>query len=393
MKRLAAYTAIILATLAVLVVLWQFRSIIILLIISLVLSAALRPGFDWLASKGMPASIARLLIFLVIIAGVGLVIYLVSDRFAGELRLLSNYLVIAYENFYRGLERGAGLQQTLASFMPAPDALPDAIGGENGGSVIQLLVGVTQSVVTIGAGLVIIIVISLYWSADRNHFERLWLSALPASQRVEARSIWRTTETTMGAYLRSELIQVILAALFLGIGYTVMGLTYPLLAALLGALAWLIPLAGFVFIAIVSFLFGLISGGWVLAVAALVYTALVLLFLEFVVEPRFFQRRRFSGLLIILSMLILVQAYGLIGFVIAPPLAVALQVAGSHIVRLIQRPRETSLQFEVLEERLAALQEQYNQAPDAESRKEIGSLMDRLAKLVDQARQVVVPVD
>lgn len=393
MKRLAVYTAVILATLAVMIVFWQFRSIIILLVISLVLSAALRPGFDWLAGKGVPDSIARLLVFLAVFGGLFLLFYLISGRLLNEIQVLSNYLVVVYDRFYQSLSSGTDFQKAIAGMIPAPNALPEAVSASSGGSLIQMIAGVTRSIGTLVAGLVVIIVLSLYWSADRNHFERLWLSVLPASQRIEARSIWRTTEAAMGAYLRSEMIQMLLAGLLLGVGYLVMGLAYPLLAALLGAVAWLVPMAGFVFIAGLSFLFGLASGDWVTGVTALLYTTLVLAFLEFVVEPRFFQRRRFSGLLIIFSMIILVQAYGLIGFIIAPPLAVALQVLTSHIARVIQRPQATTFQVEALDERLALLKAEYARQEEVETRKEIGSLLERLENLVDQARQESIPVD
>ena len=43
MRRLAFYVVVIAATLALLILLWQFRSVVILLILSLVLTAALRP--------------------------------------------------------------------------------------------------------------------------------------------------------------------------------------------------------------------------------------------------------------------------------------------------------------------------------------------------------------
>jgi predicted PurR-regulated permease PerM len=46
MKRLAFYTAVIAATLALVILLWQFRSVVILLILSLVLTAALRPTVE-----------------------------------------------------------------------------------------------------------------------------------------------------------------------------------------------------------------------------------------------------------------------------------------------------------------------------------------------------------
>ncbi|MFO7664341.1 MAG: AI-2E family transporter [Chloroflexota bacterium] len=394
MKRLAGYTIVVLATIALLVVLWQFRSIIILLLISLALAAALRPGVKWLADKGLRLGFARALMYLLLIGGFGLLFYLIGRYVLDELQVLTNYLVIFYESFHRRLETGSAFQQSIAEFLPLPDALPAVLSGQNNSSVIQFLVGVTQSAISVLGGVVITLALSFYWSGDRNHFERLWLSALAAPQRIEARSIWRGTESAMGAYMRSELIQMFLAALLLGLGYVALGLTYPVLGALLGAVAWLIPLVGFLLIAAFSFLLGLTSSGsWILGLVALGYSVLVMLFLEFVVEPRLFQRRRFSGLLIIFIMILLVQAYGLVGFIFAPPLAVALQVLIGNIVRAMQRPQDLTYQIEGLEERLSMLQATMDEVDDEESNKEMKSLMGRLERLVERARSEVRYLD
>jgi predicted PurR-regulated permease PerM len=393
-KRLAGYTVVVLATLALLVVLWQFRTIIILLYISLVLAAALRPGVNWLSDKGLPISLARVLVYVVVFGGFGLLIYLIGRLVLDELQILSNYLVILYESFHMRMANGSAFQQSIAGVLPLPDALPAALSGSNDNSIIELLAGATQNMVTLVAGGVIIIVLSLYWSADRNHFERLWLSVLAAPERIEARSIWRNTESAMGAYLRSEIIQMLLAGLLLGAGYSVMGLTYPLLGALLGAVAWLIPMVGFLLIAALSFLLGIItSGSGIMALVALGYSVLVMLFLEFVIEPRLFQRHRYSGLLIIFIMILLVQAYGFAGFIIAPPLAVALQVFGSRLVRVIQRPQSITVQIEGLEERVSELQVTRNTDDEEGPRKEIESLIRRLEGLVERSKDELIYLD
>jgi len=58
--------------------------------------------------------------------------------------------------------------------------------------------------------------------------------------------------------------------------------------------------------------------------------------------------------------MLMVDAYGLIGFVIAPPLAVALQIVGSHIILGIQRPANAAPQIDGLEKRLNVVHAAYN---------------------------------
>lgn len=233
MKRLAYYVLVIAVTVAVLILLWQFRSVLILLLLSLMLAAALRPSADFLKSRGLPVSLSWLLVYLGLFAFVGLAIYLLGGHLMDELQKLSNYLVMLYDFTYRSWSGGSGIQQAIVQRLPPPDQLPEAMAGPSGLSILRLVFGVGQNVVTVAASLLIIIVLSLYWSTDRQHFERLWLSLLPAERRMQARGIWQTTETSIGNYLRSELVQGLLAVVLLALGFYLLRLDYPLLAALL----------------------------------------------------------------------------------------------------------------------------------------------------------------
>lgn len=394
MKRLAFYAVVIAVTLTLLILLWQFRSAVILLILSLVLTAALRPSVDFLVERGLRAPWARLLVYLLVFGILGFGIYLIVGPLLNELQQLTNYLVVLYDMTYHAWQNGSAVQKAAVGRVPPPDQLGELLAGTSGASALRLLFGVTQGAATLLAGLVVIIALSLYWSADRSHFERLWLSLLPAGQRIQARRIWYKTEGTMGAYLRSEFLQSVLAVIILAIGYRLIGLDYPILMGLLAGVAWLIPLVGFVFAALISFLLGLASGGGLpLALSALALTAVVLAFLEFFVEPRLFRRNQFSGVLIIVAIVMMVDAYGLTGFLIAPPLAVALQVSLSLIIKAIRRPPPPEVEINSIEQRIAAVTALYNgqAAPDGEPvvmPPEVASFLGRLRGLVAEARQI-----
>ena len=106
------------------------------------------------------------------------------------------------------------------------------------------MLGITLGAFDLLGQLMIVLVLSVYWSADQEHFKRLWLSLLPFERRARARLIWQTLESGLGAYLRSQVIQTVLAVILLGIGYQVLGLQYPVALALIGAIGWLIPWVG-----------------------------------------------------------------------------------------------------------------------------------------------------
>jgi predicted PurR-regulated permease PerM len=382
----------VLATLGAFVLLWQFRSVLLLFLLSLVIAAAVRPLIARLVNFRIPAGLALLLIYLAALAGIVLTFYLIGGQLLEELRILSNYLIVLYDTTYVTWQGGSPFLDAVVSRLPPPGELSEALAGPGGLQFAQTLFGFTQGVAAAVTALALIIVLSIYWSADQNHFERLWLSVLPAGRRMPARNAWRTMEMTIGGYVRSEFVQAILAGVLLGVGYAVMGLTYPVLLALLGGIAWLIPLVGALLITAAALLAGLASGGWVLAVIAVVYTVGILLVLEFIIEPRLLRRPPSSGMLVIILMLALVEAYGLGGFIIAPLLAIALQVVLGYAMRLYLQPQGTAVEIEQLEARyreiVALFENQGDEEEPEPTPPEITSILQRLERLLDETRQL-----
>jgi len=389
MKKLAAYVAIALATVTAVFILYQFRAIVGLFALSLVTTAAVRPLVDRFANGRLPRMLAIGLVYAAILALLIVLLLIVSDSLAAEMQSLSDGLAAAYEQAYPRWLEGKAYEQLLANRLPPPDQLYEALTGTEGELIIQRLLGLTLGVVGLAGGAILVLVISVYWTVDRVRFERLWLSLLPVEQRIRARAIWRRTEQEIGAYVRSEAIQALAAMLILGLGYWLMGLSYPTLLAIIGGIAWLIPIVGVVFALVAVAVFSL-EGGLALALGASLFTVAVLLILEFVVEPRFLKRRRFSPILAILVMFILAQEYGIIGLVIGPPLAATLQITLGQLLRrrVSAREADPDKQLANLRERLKQVQTRIEAMGGAES-PELDSLTVRLNALVEQAEKAV----
>lgn len=384
MKRLAGYTAIVLATLAGLALLWQFRLVVLLFILSLFVAAAIRPIVLRLNSRGLPRSVSVLLVFLLGFALLAVVFALAIGPMLAELQTLTNRLAIAYETSYTRWVDGTAVQQAIARQIVPPTVLYDTIGGPDGQLMFERLGGFTLPIVSAIGGVFLILVMSIYWTIDQARFERLWLSLLPAGRRTAARDSWRAIETAVGSYLRSEFAQGFLAGVALAIGYKLLGLDYPITLALVGALVWFVPLLGSILITVPVFLVGL-SQGLVVALIAVVFTLAVLLVLELVVEPYLFNKRHYSSVLTLLLMLPLVDSLGVLGLVAAPPLAATLQTLGGQIFQQRQI-RNTAVQLSHVEERLQAVRAAYGNG--REMTPEVENILERLEGLIEEARQV-----
>ncbi|HEX9115411.1 MAG TPA: AI-2E family transporter [Anaerolineae bacterium] len=332
MRRLAWFVAVVLTTLMIAVLLWQFRAVAVLFIFSLVLAAAVRGPITLLVNGGMPRWLATALVYLVSVAVIGGLLYAAVSRGLGELQQAGDALAIAYGRL-KAQPPAEGLPGLLAQRLPPIDALYNAITSAQGTTLIANALGLTMSFFDVASKVVVVLVLSIYWGSDQIRFERLWLSLLPADLRGRARSIWRAIEGGVGAYLRSEVIQGILAGILMGLGYSLLGLPAPVLLALFGALAWFVPLLG----GAAAFSVAAAAGafhGVVPSLAAGVYTLAVFLTLELVVERHLFDRRRYSAILTLVVMLALADALGLFGLLVAPPLAAAIQILFRELVTL-----------------------------------------------------------
>jgi putative permease len=393
MRRLIGYTAIILLTLSALVILWQLRQAIVLFVLSLAVAAAFRPLIDFLAGK-LPRGLALALAYGLVISVFGLAIYGIGGPFIRDLQQATDDFSVFYQRITTEWPQSASLfQSTLGRQLPAPERLFEALTGERGAAIAQTVIGVASGFFELLSSIVIILILSMYWSSDRVHFERLWLSLLPVRHRTRAREIWREVEMGVGAYIGSEAVQSILAGSLLWLGFWSMGLSYPALLAVLGALAWLMPWVGAVMAVIPALLVGLGISGGVGALAA-IYTLLVLFIMEMVVEPRFFQRNRYSSLLLVLIVIAFALTFGLAGVILAPPFAAAIQIAFTHYTRSRSLPgdRTSSIainedvvrQMEILKTRVADMQASLNDEEE-EIAPERVNLIKRLDQLIKEA--------
>jgi predicted PurR-regulated permease PerM len=384
-KQLVVIGTAAMTTLLALVVLWQFRIVVIYVLISLALAATVRP----IARSGSRRSfVTRLLLILLYVLSIGilgLLIFLVSRLLIGDLQELAQTIAAQSNWILPPWLQGGLFQQALERWLPTPEKLFEAITSQRQ-LMLSAALGFTQGIGGIVSGLIVILFLSIYWSINQNHFERLWLSLLPSEQRTHARDIWRTLEHDLGAYIRSEIIQSLLAVLLLGLGYWLLGSQYPALLAVVGAVAWLVPVVGAALAVILPLLLGLLTGAQ-FSLFTVLYTLIVLVALQIWVEPRLFRRKWNNPLLTLVILLALADAFGLLGIILAPPLSVACQILWNLLASDRLAP-DAALQVSDLKERQArlrlAIQEMEGPPPPL-----VLSSMERLAGLLEKAEPLL----
>jgi len=386
MKRLAVYALAVLTTLLALVLLWQFRIALVYVLISLALAAALRPLMQRLVGRRWWVRMAWILLYLVVLGGFGFVLFLAGEAAINEIQQLAHTVSAQDAWTLPPWLEGSSFQQTVISRLPPPSKLFEAFTGNQGQLVLPVLLGFTRGIGGVVSAVLIILLLSLYWSINQIHFERLWLSLLPSGQRTQARGIWRTIEPDLGAYIRSEVAQSLLAGLLLGLGYWLLGSPYPILLALIGGLAWLIPVVGAPLAVILPLALGLLTSVQ-LSLFTVLFTLVVLIALQIWVEPRLSKRKWNNPILTIVILLAMADAFGFFGMLVAPPLSVVCQILWSRLV-IHRAVSGAAIQVSDLRERQARLWDSI-QAMDEPPVAMITSNMERLTQLIEKAEPIL----
>lgn len=397
MKRVALATTMTMLALVGVYVLWQLSGVVLIVLLSLAISAAARPLVDRLDRLGLPRSLALLAVYA---TGIGLVIALLvqaGEPLVAQTQRYVDRFVAAYDHVQRTFPEGGALEKAIARQLPPAERLFAELADEQGILFLNAVLGATIELLAMLVELVFVLALSIYWSVDREHFERFWLLLLPVERRRRAREVWREVENEVGAYLSSELVQSLAAALLLVLGYWAIGQPYPTLLATVGAVLWFVPWFGAWFAVAAVLLISLpelLLGGSILLTTALaaIYTLAVLLLLELLVEPRLYDRSRYQPFLAALAVLALYDLLGIWGILLGPPLAVALQIVIGNLLEEEAETPQQAIDDTSLAERRQQLAELRQRLEHSERLPpELISLVDRLEELMEKAAEAMVP--
>src|SRR5215213_9263723 len=183
-KRVLVIATAVMTTLLALVALWQFRSVVIYVLISLALAATVR-SIAIISNETSRKPVTRLLLILLYVIGFGifgLLLFFVGRVLVGELQRLAETISTQSTWMWPSWLEEGFFQQALDRWLPAPDKLFAAVTGQRQ-LMLSVVLGFTQGIGGFMSGFLVILFLSVYWSINQYHFERLWLSLLPSEQR------------------------------------------------------------------------------------------------------------------------------------------------------------------------------------------------------------------
>jgi predicted PurR-regulated permease PerM len=182
-------------------------------------------------------------------------------------------------------------------------------------------------------GVVFTLACAAYWIFERERAERLVLSIVPRKHGRLVRETWELIDAKLGAYVRGQLLLVVLVATVLSITFWIIGLPFWLLIGTFAGLVELIPVIGPLAAAALAVGVGF-TVSWQTALAAGITVWIVRLIEDYTVIPRVLGHAvGLTPLTVLISISAVALLFGGFAVLLAIPIAAVLVTLVDVIVR------------------------------------------------------------
>ena len=315
----------------------SITTILIYIVLAIFVALGLDPIVRWLERNGLSRPRGILVVFgaFVLILAVIIVFVLppVLQQVAEFARAIPTSITqFQASDWYRSFEAqvgdvmGTALDQLKVFFADPANLL--AIGG----GLLAAGFGIGTAI----SGVIIVVVLTLYFLASLSSIKTAFYSLAPARDRKTLKSLTERITDSIGGYLIGMVILAACNAVFATLLHIFLGLPFPAFMGLAAFLITLIPLIGPVTYWIIASLIALLTD----PLLALIFALRYLIYMQFeayLLTPRIMNKAiAVPGALVIIGALIGGTLLGLLGALVSIPVTAAILL----IIKQVHVPRQ-----------------------------------------------------
>jgi predicted PurR-regulated permease PerM len=327
LRTVLAVLGIVLAVVALLQLLWLARQVITWIFIALFLALALNPLVNWLQRRGVRnRGLAAGLTYVGLFAAIASVGAVFVPTLVGEV----NDLADAVPGYVEDLTAGRGPLGFLETDYHIVERVRDAV--QNGGAARVLgfsgtAIALTKGVLTAVVATITIAVLTFFMLLEGPEWIERVLGLLPPESRVRWRRVGHDVYRTVGGFVTGALVIALVAGVSSSILLSILGVPYAIALGLLVALLDLIPLAGATIATVVVSTIAFLAASTPVGIAVLVYFVVYQQVENHFLYPLIYSRTvQLSPLAILIAVLIGASLAGILGALVAIPVAGTIQV-------------------------------------------------------------------
>lgn len=315
----------------------SLSTILIYIAFALFAALGLNPVVRWLEAHKVPRAWGIVIVF----AGFALVIvgllWLVIPTVASQVKQFVDNVPSLFSDFQKSdfyawltstfSDQIGTLVTDVQNFITNPSNLASI-----GGGVLQVGVSIATTI----SGIIIVLVLSLYFLASLDGMKRSFVRLTPARTRAKVSGLTDEITESIGSYLMGMVILAFCNSMFALLLHLLLGLPFPALMAVIAFCITLIPLVGTVIYWGLATILALFSS----PLAALIFGIAYLVYMQieaYVLTPRVMNRAiSVPGALVVIGALVGGTLLGLLGALIAIPVTASILL----IIKQVLIPRQ-----------------------------------------------------
>jgi len=337
----AKSVALLLAAAALVWLIANFSSILVILFVAILLAVAITPLVDRLEELRIPRTAAIVLSYAGLFGMLSIVIAVIVpvlieqvDQLSANLPgltqtvldLPSKWITPYFPSFAQRFQLNNLAQQ-----------LSEQLGALVGG-VGTLLVGIGRTLSSLILNGLLVLVVAFILTSDAKFAPHFIARFFPPAYRPTAAKLAREMGERLGHWVRAQLLVCMFYGICFGIGLGLLGVPYAFALGLAAAFMELIPYVGGAIVTGLAMLVALTSSIW-LALGVLVVYLVVANVEANIVYPKFVgESVGVHPLVIIIALFIGAEARGVMGALLAVPFTVVLQVLFDQFYRFEEQP-------------------------------------------------------
>lgn len=304
------------------VFLYYIRDVLLILLVSIILAAAMDPFADFFQRHRVPRALAVLIVYGVFLAILALIIALIVPPVAKQVSQLSEnipYAIDVITEKYNASQVLIERYNIEDRFQQLFEILGKGLGdfSLNGGGILSR----TLSLFGGFASFLLILVISFYFTVDEGGIKRFLKLLSPKEHEPYVINLFERIQLKLAKWVQGQLFLAVLMGVVIGVVLWAVGIPYALVFGLIAGLLELIPVIGPIVAAIpaiiVAFFVSPLHGAGILAFYIIINQVE-----NHILVPKIMQKAvGLHPVLVIIAMLIGWRLAGFVGVLLAVPVA------------------------------------------------------------------------
>jgi len=308
-------------------VLESMSSVLVLIGVAFFLALGLEPAASWFVNHKLPRWAATTLVLVIFLALLGAFVGAAIPPLAEQ----AGELIKQAPHYMQQAQDHSSAVGRLNDRFHLQQRITETVNG-SGGSLLNDVVSAGTAVFGAVADVLIVMVLTVYFLADMPRIRTTLYRLVPHTRRPRVILIGDEVFAKVGAYVLGNMLISIIAGVATFIWLMAFGVPYPLLLGIFVALLDLVPVVG-------STIAGVVVGAVALTVSLPVCIATVVFFVvfrlaeDYLLVPKIIGRAvKVPALITVVAVLIGGALLGIVGALVAIPIAAALQLLTQEIL-------------------------------------------------------------